>query len=116
MIVELKYKIRIFSFFLFLFLFLYFIIRKISRHYQVIFQTSTPKQQCTRIPLPRSSTPNKFYNRIKYKIRDNDDHIRWKSQNFCYYYQVPIIKLDLLLYRPQTESYHHRNSQQIWNI
>jgi hypothetical protein len=63
----------------------------------MIFQTSTPKKR-TLTPLPRSSTPNQYSQK---KIN----------------YQIPMIKLDLLLYRPKTECYYRQdNLKQIWDI
>ncbi|CAF0776628.1 unnamed protein product [Rotaria sordida] len=83
----------------------------------MLFQTSTPKRR-TLIPLPRASTPNKFYNLIKNKIKDNDNQPKIIDEKYCQYDQMPIIKLDLLLYRPKTEYYyhHHKNIKQIWDI
>ena len=62
----------------------------------MLFQTSTPKKR-TLTPLPRSSTPNQ--------------HTQKKIN-----YQIPMIKLDLLLYRPKTECYRQENIKQIWAI
>ena len=80
------------------------------------FQTSTPKKQ-TLLPLLRPSTPNKFYNHVKYKIKGHD-HRPWiKGEKCCQHYQMATIKLDLLLYRPRIECYHHRRKlKQFWNI
>ena len=75
----------------------------------MFFQTSTPKKR-TLIPLPRSSTPNKSANLLAKKIKDQ---ARIASENSN---QYPMIKLDALLYRPRTESYHHQNIQQFWDI
>lgn len=79
----------------------------------MLFQTSTPKK---RIPLPRSSTPNKFYNLIQKKINENSEQLRIKNEQCCQHYQIPMIKLDQLLYRPKTECYRQDNLQQIWDI
>ena len=81
----------------------------------MLFQTSTPKKR-SMTPLPRSSTPNKFYNLIKNKIKDNNHRPRITGENCCQYYPIAMIKLDLLLYRPKTECYRRENIQQIWDI
>jgi hypothetical protein len=81
----------------------------------MFFQTSTPKKRNV-THLPRSSTPKKFYSLIKNKIKDHDDQLRIKSENCCQHYQISMIKLDLLLYRPKTESSHRQNVKQIWDI
>lgn len=81
----------------------------------MLFQTSTPKKR-TRTPLPRSSTPNKFSNLIKKKIKANNNQPEMTNENCCRHYQLPIIKLDLLLYRPKTECYRQGNIEQIWDI
>jgi hypothetical protein len=88
---------------------------RIYPNQKMFFQTSTPKKR-TLTPLPRSSTPKKFYNLIKNKIKDHDDQLRIKSENCCQHYQLSTIKLDLLLYRPKTECYRHENIKQIWDI
>lgn len=78
----------------------------------MLFQTSTPKKRTLATSLPRSSTPNKFYNLVKNKIKENDNRTKVKGEKCCQHYQMPLIKLDLLLYRPKNERYY----QQIWNI
>ena len=55
----------------------------------MLFETSTPKKK---VQKPRSSTP-KF-------IKDPQS----------------VIKLDRLLYQPQTESYRQTSQRQIWMI
>lgn len=83
----------------------------------MIFKTSTPKKQSF-VPLPRSSTPNKFYSLVKNNVNDNNkNQTRVPNEKCCQHYQTPMIKLDLLLYRPKSEYYYHgQNIQQIWDI
>ncbi|CAF0917014.1 unnamed protein product [Rotaria sp. Silwood1] len=90
--------------------------KKIACNQKMLCQTSTPKKP-TLTSLPRSSTPNKFYNLVKNKIKDNDNRSKIIGEKCCQHYQIPIIKLDLLLYRPKTECYYrHQNIKQIWDI
>ncbi|CAF0980273.1 unnamed protein product [Rotaria magnacalcarata] len=89
---------------------------KITHQHKMLFKTSTPKKP-TLTPSPRSSTPNKFYTLIKNKINDNNDRPKVLDEKCCQHYQIPNIKLDLLLYRPKTECYHRdQNIRQIWDI
>jgi hypothetical protein len=81
----------------------------------MLFQTSTPKKR-TFIPIPRSSTPNQFYHLIKKKIKVNHNQPRITGENCCPHYPIPMIQLDLLLYRPKTECYRQKNIKQIWAI
>ncbi|CAF4125054.1 unnamed protein product, partial [Adineta steineri] len=66
----------------------------------------------TLTPLPRSSTPNHFYNLITKKIKDTNNRPEIIGENCC----RPVIKLDSLLYRPKTECYPHQNVKQTWAI
>ncbi|CAF1235443.1 unnamed protein product [Adineta ricciae] len=68
----------------------------------MLFQTSTPKKR-TLTPLPRSSTPKTFSNLIKDNYQPDI-----VGDKLC----RPMIKLDSLLYRPKTESHHHRHHRQ----
>lgn len=69
----------------------------------MLFRTSTPKKR-TGISLPRSSTPNQMQTKT---LRDQQFGVSFHHQ----------IKLDLLLYRPKTESYRRSSDmQQIWDI
>lgn len=81
----------------------------------MLFQTSTPKKQAL-TPLPRSSTPNKYYSLIKKKIKENNNRQQMINEKSYQNYQMPIIKLDLLLYRPKPEYYPRKNIQQTWDI
>ncbi|CAF4288791.1 unnamed protein product, partial [Adineta steineri] len=48
----------------------------------MIFKTSTPKKR-TLTPLPRSSTPNHFYNLITKKIKDTNNRPEIIGENCC---------------------------------
>ncbi|UJR36556.1 hypothetical protein I4U23_029276 [Adineta vaga] len=79
----------------------------------MLFQTSTPKKR-TLTSLPRSSTPKNFYNPIK------DNHHQQQQQQpemiISEKCSRPMIKLDLLLYRPKSEYHPRQNTKQSWNI